>query len=62
MASNLSEEDVLIKATKKGMSTIKYNKQTDAEGVINFYTTRNLSGYLLILYFDGQKFDSFKVN
>jgi hypothetical protein len=62
VTSNLSEEDFLIRATKKGMITIKYNKQTDADGVISFYTSRNLSGYTVILYFDGQKFDSFKVN
>jgi hypothetical protein len=62
VVSNLSEEDIVIKATKKGMSNIKYNKQTDAEGVISFYTTRSLNGYLVSLYFDGQKFDSFKVN
>jgi hypothetical protein len=61
ITSNLDQESVQVRATKKGSSTIKFDKQTNSDGNLKFTTTRKLSGYTLTVYLDGDKLNSIKV-
>ena len=61
VTSNLDQESIQIRATKKGSSTIKFDKQTNSDGSLKFTTTRKLSGYTLTVYLDGDKLNSIKV-
>ena len=52
--SNLEEEKIVIRATKKGSRTLVFTTSTNSEGVKNISTARNLAGYSLALVFDNQ--------
>jgi hypothetical protein len=58
--SNLDSEAIKVRATKKGSRTIIYNLTTDYFGDVYLRTKRNLSGFLVTIYFDGEKLDSSK--
>jgi hypothetical protein len=61
VTSNLDQESIQIRATKKGSSTIKFEKQTNSDGNVRFTSTRKLSGYTLTIYLDGAKLNATKV-
>ncbi len=61
VSSNLDQESVQIKATKKGSATIRFNKQTYSDGTLKFTSTRKLSGFTLTIFLDGDKLNSLKV-
>jgi hypothetical protein len=58
--SNLESETVVIRATKKGSSTIRFTRNTKSDGDFRFTTNRNLNGYTLTIFFDSLKLNSFK--
>lgn len=53
VSSNLEDEDLVIKASKKGSKTIVYKVHTKDDGNYSFKTTRNLKGFKLTLYYFG---------
>jgi hypothetical protein len=59
--SNLDQQSVQIRATKKGSSTIRFERQTNSDGNLKFATTRKLSRYTLTVYLNGDKLNSIKV-
>jgi len=50
-----------IQARAKGKKVISWNVTTGSEGGKRFATTRNLSGYRLTLWIDGDRWDSVTV-
>ena len=58
--SNLAEELLQIRATKKTQKAIVFKVTTDDEGSAKFTTARVLSGYQLALLFDGKTLSSVK--
>lgn len=58
--SNLAEELLQIRATKKSQKSIIFKVTTDNEGSAKFTTARVLSGYQLALLFDGKILSSVK--
>ena len=59
--SNLDTEELILRATKKGAKTIKFSLNSDDSGAVNFTTRRNLKGYKVTLYYQGEIFDSIKI-
>ena len=58
--SNLVDESLQVRATKKGQKSIVFKVTTDSDGNVKFTTTRVLSGYQLALLFDGKILSSVK--
>lgn len=56
--SNLPEESLTIRATKKGARALRFTINTDEEGNGGLRTKTKLSGYTLTLYFGSEKLDS----
>jgi len=61
VSSNIEEEEVMIKASKKGSKTIVYKVRTKDDGNYSFKTTRNLKGFKLTLYYLGDIFSTFQL-
>jgi hypothetical protein len=61
VSSNIEEEEVIIKASKKGSKTIVYKVRTKDDGNYSFKTTRNLKGFKLTLYYLGDIFSTFQL-
>jgi hypothetical protein len=59
--SNLEEEKIVIRATKKGSKTLVFTTSTNSQGVKNISTASNLSGYSLALVFDKQTLTRIKI-
>ena len=59
--SNISDERLIIRATKKGKSTISYSTNTDDSGDVSILTSRNLIGYTLTLRYEGRVMDKILV-
>ena len=59
--SNLPDDSLTIRATKKGAKPLRFTISTDEEGVGGLRTKTKLSGYTLTLYYDALKLDSVKV-
>jgi len=59
--SNIEEDDLIIKASKKGSKTIVYKVRTKDDGNYSFKTTRNLKGFKLTLYYLGDIFSTFQL-
>jgi hypothetical protein len=58
--SNLVDELLQVRATKKSQKSIIFKVTTDDDGSAKFATTRALSGYQLTLLFDGKILSSVK--
>lgn len=58
LLSDIINEPLVIKATKKGKKTIRYTITTNESGSYVFTTTRNIKDYNLKVYFDGELVDS----
>lgn len=61
ISSNLGEEDLVLKAIKKGAKTLQYKVSTNAEGNVKFSTKNILKGYTVTLLFNGERLDSFRI-
>ncbi len=61
VSSNIEEDDLIIKASKKGSKTIVYKVRTKDDGNYSFKTTRNLKGFKLTLYYLGDIFSTFQL-
>ena len=59
--SNLPDDSLTIRATKKGAKPLRFTISTDEEGLGGLRTKTKLSGYTLTLYYDALKLDSVKV-
>jgi len=59
--SNLPEESLSIRATKKGARALRFAVNTDEDGNGGLRTKTKLSGYTLTLYFESEKLDSVRV-
>ena len=60
ISSNLPEESLQVRATKKGQKSIIYKITTNDEGSAKFTTTRALAGFQLVLLLDGEILSSVK--
>lgn len=58
--SNLPNEPLQVRATKKGQKAIIYKVTTNDDGAAKFTTTRSLSGFQLVLLLDGEILSSVK--
>jgi len=61
ISSNLGEEDLVLRATKKGAKSLQYKVTTNAEGNVKFSTKNILKGFTMTLLFNGERLDSVKV-
>jgi hypothetical protein len=61
ISSNLGEEDLVLRATKKGAKSLQYKVTTNAEGNVKFSTKNVLKGFTMTLLFNGERLDSVKV-
>ena len=59
--SNIYEDQLVVKATKKGSKLIIFKVLTNVNGKAAIRTTRNLAGYKLTLYIDDLLLDSVKL-
>jgi hypothetical protein len=59
--SNIYEDQLVVKATKKGAKLILFKVVTNISGKAAIRTTRNLAGYKLALYIDDLFLDSVKL-
>ena len=62
ITSNLPEENLQVRATKKGQKAIIFKVTTDEFGNTQFTTTRVLAGYQVSLFFDGQALSTVKAS
>ena len=60
ISSNLPNEPLQVRATKKGQKAIIFRVTTNDEGAIKFTTTRALAGFQLVLLLDGEILSSVK--
>ncbi len=61
ISSNIASDPLVLRATKKGLKSIVFNFETKESGSYSFRSTRNLSGYLLTLSYQGQALTTVKV-
>ena len=61
ISSNLLEEKVTLTASRKGRATIRFSATTNEDGAVQIRTGRNLSGYSVKLFFDGESLKTVKV-
>ena len=61
VSSNIEDDDLIIKASKKGSKTVVYKIHTQDDGNYSFKTNRNLKGFKLTLYYLGDIFTSFQL-
>ncbi len=59
--SNLSEDTLSIRATKKGAKSLRFSVNTNEEGDGGFRTKTKLNGYTLVLYYGTTKLDTARV-
>ena len=59
--SNLPEDSLTIRATKKGSPTLRFTIKTNDEGEGGIRTKTKLSGYTLVLYYGSVKLDTARV-
>lgn len=59
--SNLPDESLVVRATKKGSKSLRFTLTTDEDGSGGIRTRTRLSGYTLVLYFGSQKLDQVRL-
>ena len=62
ISSNLPNENLQVRATKKGQKAISFKITTNDDGVVKFTTTRSLGGFQVGLLLDGEILSSVKAN
>jgi len=60
ISSNLPNENLQVRATKRGQRAISFKVATDDDGSAKFNTSRSLSGYQVALLLDGEILSSVK--
>lgn len=60
ITSNLPDEPLQVRATKKGQKSISFKVTTNDSGSAKFTTTRALTGFQLVLLLDGEILSSVK--
>jgi hypothetical protein len=61
VSTNLADEALVVRATKKGSKSLQYKITTNEDGESKFSTKNKLKGYTLVLLFNGERLDSFRV-
>ena len=61
VTSNLEQEKIVIRATKKGTRPLVFRTSTNDNGVKNFVTARNLKGYSLAVIFENETLSKFTI-
>lgn len=59
--SNLPDESLVVRATKRGAKSLRFTLTTDEDGSGGIRTRTRLSGYTLVLYFGSQKLDQVRL-
>jgi len=62
ITGNIADEQLLVRATKKGQKSILFKIKTNDDGFARFTTTRILSGYQVSLSLDGEILSSVKAS
>jgi len=62
ITGNIADEQLLVRATKKGQKSILFKIKTNDDGFARFTTTRTLSGYQVSLSLDGEILSSVKAS
>lgn len=62
VTTNLDSEDLVIRATKKGAKTIRFQVTLNEDGKAVIITSRNLAGYRLVLLFGEDSLDSVRAS
>lgn len=62
VTTNLDSEDLVIRATKKGAKTIRFQVTLNEDGRAVIITSRNLAGYRLVLLFGEDSLDSVRAS
>jgi len=57
ITTNLDSEDLVVRATKKGAKTIRFQVTLNEDGRAVIITSRNLAGYRLALIFGEDSLD-----
>jgi hypothetical protein len=61
VTSNLEQESIVIRATKKGKKALVFRTSTNSNGVKNFVTTRDLKGYSVAVLFENETLSKFTI-
>ena len=62
ISSNLPNENLQVRATKRGQRAISFKIETDDDGSAKFNTSRSLSGYQVALSLDGEILSSVRAS
>jgi hypothetical protein len=62
ISSNLPNENLQVRATKRGQKSISFKISTDDDGLAKFTTSRPLAGFQIALSLDGEILSSVKAN
>jgi hypothetical protein len=62
VSSNLPNESIQVRATKKGQKSVSFKVETDDDGLAKFSTSRSLAGFQLALLFNGERLSSMRAN
>ena len=62
ISSNLPNENLQVRATKRGQRAISFKVATDDDGSAKFNTSRSLSGYQVALSLDGEILSSVRAS
>jgi ABC-type branched-subunit amino acid transport system substrate-binding protein len=62
ISSNLPNESLQVRATRKGQKSISFKVETDDDGIANFSTSRSLNGFQVALLLNGERLSSVRAN
>jgi len=62
ISSNLPNENLQVRATKRGQKALSFKIETDDDGSAKFTTSRSLTGYQVALSLDGEILSSVKAS
>jgi hypothetical protein len=62
VSSNLPNESIQVRATRKGQKSVSFKVETDDDGLAKFSTSRSLAGFQLALLFNGERLSSVRAN
>jgi ABC-type branched-subunit amino acid transport system substrate-binding protein len=62
VSSNLPNESLQVRATRKGQKSVSFKVETDDDGLAKFSTSRSLAGFQLALLFNGERLSSVRAN
>lgn len=62
VSSNLPNESLQVRATKKGQKSVSFKVKTDDDGLAQFITSRSLGGFQVVLLLDGERLSSVRAS